>query len=147
MNSIIVGCSKRKRASQEPLAALDLYEGGCVPWIRRRADMQAHLRECVFILSAQHGLLGANDPILPYDHPLSLNRAGELRSLVWQAVQERILMPLMPAHLLIIAEPLYFLLLADMLAYTNRPLLHWIPDLSTNLTEVESMLNEWGWPQ
>jgi len=144
MNALIIGCSRRKTDSRLPCHALDLYQGGCVPSVRSRISPIPHLRQRVFILSAEHGLLGSDDLILPYDRVLTLERAEELRPSVARAVRQRILIPFAPPELLVVLEPLYFVLLADLL-FTDHPVLHWITDPITGWPNAVSLLDAWGW--
>lgn len=146
MNVTIVGCSRRKSDSKTPLPALDLYQGGCVPMIRSRVNGYPNFRSRVFILSAEYGLLQADDRIESYDRVLSAQRAEELRASVGHSVSARILRPFRPHGILVVVEPTYFILLADLLKDASRPAIHWIPDPDSGWPQAAAILDRWGWP-
>lgn len=147
MNVVIVGCSRRKFATTKPVAALDLYQGGCVPLIRPKIVRNPWLRSAVFILSAEHGLVRSDDLIHWYDRPLTLERAEMLRPLVMQSFVDRILHPLSPKEILVAVEALYFVMLADILTLDCQPVIHWIPSPVRNWDRAESTLDAWEWPK
>jgi hypothetical protein len=67
---VIVGCTARKALAPEPLPALELYNGGCVPPLRARLGGDPRLRARVRFLSAEHGLVTADTPLRTYDRRL-----------------------------------------------------------------------------
>lgn len=142
---VIVGCSAEKTATREALAALDLYDGGCVPALRERLGHRRELRDRVRFLSAEHGLITADTPLHSYDRPLDPPRASELRPRVWQRLQIELTGNAAPGSVLIIAEPLYLVLLADLLAVRERPVLHWIPDHAHGWPQAAAILDRWKW--
>ncbi len=73
---VIAGCSRRKLQTAVPVPALDLYQGGCIPALRARARETGWLRSRTWILSAEHGLVHANTPLLPYDRRMDGQRAA-----------------------------------------------------------------------
>lgn len=73
---VIAGCSRRKKPAAVPVPALELYQGGSIPWLRARLGEHPGLRQRVRILSAEHGLLTADSPVLPYDRPLRPRHRG-----------------------------------------------------------------------
>jgi hypothetical protein len=111
---VIVGCSRRKRATDVPVPALELYEGGCVPELRTRIGAHPQHRARVRVLSGEHGLLTADTPVLPYERPLDEHRIGELRPQVTATLLAEAIRDGMPRHLLLVAEPRYLSLLADL---------------------------------
>lgn len=142
---VIVGCCADKVATDLPLPALDLYNGGCVPPLRQRVGHRAGLRARVRFLSAQHGLISASTPLLPYDRPLDPKRATQLRPTVWAALRADVATTGMPDRVLVVAEPLYLVLLADLLAEPSRPRSIWIPDHAGGWPDAAAVLDEWGW--
>ncbi|MFC0037187.1 DUF6884 domain-containing protein [Actinomadura rayongensis] len=136
---VVVGCSRRKRTTAARLPALDLYEGGCVPALRARLGDRPELRARVRVLSAEYGLVRADDLLRPYDRRLDAARAARLRisaaaSLAdEQAVRE----------VLVAAEPLYLYLIADLLA--TGPRVWWTPE-PRDADYVNAVLDEWKWP-
>ena len=78
---LILSCSQRKHASQEPLPAIDRYNGPMFFVLRR------FLRECphqarsldVYILSAAYGLIPGDFPTALYDRKMNKSRAVELQ--------------------------------------------------------------------
>ena len=81
---LILSCSQRKRASNEPLPAIDRYNGPLFLVLRR------FLRECphkarlldVYILSAAYGLIPGDFPTAWYDRKINTARVDELQSQV-----------------------------------------------------------------
>jgi hypothetical protein len=142
---LIAGCSRRKAADAGPLAALELYDGGIAPQLRTRFGGNAALRRRIFFLSARHGLVTADTPLTPYDQQLTVERAHQLRTAVHRTLRPRINELGATARALVVAEPLYLVLLADLLADEDRPLLHWIPD-PRGWDETTAVLDEWNWP-
>ena len=78
---LILSCSQRKRETQEPLPAIERYNGPLFFVLRR------FLRECprqarqldVYILSAAYGLIPGNFPTAWYDQKINASRVAELR--------------------------------------------------------------------
>jgi hypothetical protein len=50
-----------------------------------------------------------------------------------------------PREVLVVAEPLYLVLLADLLALPARPRVHWIPDHAHGWAQARAVLDHWGW--
>jgi hypothetical protein len=50
-----------------------------------------------------------------------------------------------PREVLIVAEPLYLVLLADLLALPARPRVNWIPDPAHGWAQARSVLDQWEW--
>lgn len=144
MNAVIVGCSQRK-AGRGEYAALDLYEGGCVPQLRSRVNGHASLRDRVFILSARYGLVGANDRILSYDQHMTLARARELERSVGSALTGRVLVSC-PRELVVLVEPIYLAALAELFRADVRPQVHWFPDPAGDWPAACTVIDNWGWP-
>jgi hypothetical protein len=142
---VVVGCTARKAPTQGALPALELYEGGCVPALRARLGGQPRLRARVRFLSAEHGLVTADTPLHPYDRPLDLARAVQLRPAVMAALHREMTTGGVPREVLVVAEPLYLVLLADLLALPARPLVHWIPDQARGWPQASAVLDDWGW--
>ncbi|MGH9059786.1 MAG: DUF6884 domain-containing protein [Acidimicrobiales bacterium] len=142
---VIVGCTARKAATPGPLPALELYEGGCVPPLRARLGGQPRLRARVRFLSAEHGLVTADTSLHPYDRPLDPDRAVELRPAVIAALHREMTADGVPHEVLVVAEPLYLVLLADLLALPARPRVHWIPDHAHAWPQACAVLDQWGW--
>ena len=78
---LILSCSQRKHATQEPLPAIERYNGPLFFVLRR------FLRECprqarqldVYILSAVYGLIPGNFPTAWYDQKINASRVAELQ--------------------------------------------------------------------
>lgn len=142
---VIIGCTARKTSAPAPVPALELYNGGCVPLLRARLGGEPRLRARVRFLSAEHGLVTADTPLHPYDRPLNPDRAVELRPAVTAALTREMSTDGVPHEVLVVAEPLYLVLLADLLALPARPRLHWIPDPAHGWAQARAVLDEWGW--
>ncbi len=142
---VIVGCTARKAVTLGPLPALELYEGGCVPQLRARLGGGPQLRARVRFLSAEHGLVTADTPLHTYDRPLDPGRAVELRPAVMAALRREMTTEGVPHEVLVVAEPLYLVLLADLLALPARPRVHWVPDHAHGWPQARAVLDQWGW--
>ena len=81
---LILSCSQRKHETQEPLPAIERYNGPLFFVLRR------FLRECprqakqldVYILSAAYGLIPGDFPTAWYDQKINVARVAELQSQV-----------------------------------------------------------------
>jgi hypothetical protein len=144
MNAVLAGCSRRKRQGAPQVAALDLYEGGCVPALRSYVDARPRGRAGVFLLSARYGLLEADSVVSPYDQALDLPTAERLRSPVGREL-ERALRRLHAEEIVVLAEPLYLLLCADVLAAPGRPAVHWFADPAADFPRAVAVFERWGW--
>ncbi|GIG02094.1 DUF6884 domain-containing protein [Catellatospora citrea] len=142
---VVVACSKEKTLGRGALPALDLYDGGVVPPLRQWLGERPGLRSRVRFLSAQHGWITAETRLEPYDRPLDTARAEQLRPHVKQAVDAEITSHGMPEELLVVAEPLYLTLLADLLALPQRPRVFWIYDHAHGWPQAHAVLTDWGW--
>lgn len=142
---VLIGCSARKATTPGPLPALELYDGGCVPPLRTRLGGDPRLRARVRFLSAEHGLVTADTPLHTYDRPLDPDRAVALRPAVMSALHRDMAVDGVPHEILIVVEPLYLVLLADLLALPARPRLYWIPDPAHGWPQASAVLDQWGW--
>lgn len=140
---VIVGCSRRKADTQLPVPTLDLYQGGSIPWLRARTGCDTRLRARIQILSAAHGLVPADRPLLAYDRPMDLERAAELAPEITATLTRDWASTGRPQEILVIAEPLYLVPLAAILATPAR--VHWIADLR-DTAAAGVILDQWGWP-
>lgn len=144
MNLVVVGCSRRKLATAEPVPALELYQGGCFSALRARVG-PVYARERVRILSARHGLVRADEPLLPYDQPLNMARALGLQPAITESLCREWARDGWPEEVLAILEPLYMVCLAGILALPGRPLVRWVTDLSEGWAKAVAVLDGWGW--
>lgn len=145
MNAIIVGCSQRKAGCGE-YAALDLYEGGCLPQLRSRVHAHPSLRDRIFILSARYGLVGANDLIASYDQHMTLARARELTCSIGNALTGRVLVAPHPCELVVLVEPIYLAALTELFRADVRPQVHWFPEPAEDWPAACNVIDSWGWP-
>jgi hypothetical protein len=142
---IIAGCSRRKTTTIPPAPALELYAGGIAPQLRARFGGRPELLQRIFFLSARHGLVGADTRLHPYDQPLTPERAADLRPSVYRMLRWHLDELGVAARLLVVAEPLYLVLLTDLLADEDRPIVRWIPD-PRGWNAAAAVLDEWNWP-
>ncbi|KUO04813.1 DUF6884 domain-containing protein [Streptomyces caeruleatus] len=142
---VLAACSRRKTDTIVPVPVLELYAGGIAPQLRERVGDQPDLRQRVFFLSARHGLVGADTPLLPYDQALTAEHASVLRPTVHRQLRWRLDALDVRARLLVVAEPLYLVLIADLLADEDRPFMHWIPD-PRGWSQAAAVLDDWNWP-
>ncbi len=160
-NLVIAGCSRRKLDTAIPVPALELYQGGCIPTLRARLGPRPRFRQRVRILSARHGLVSADRALLPYDEPLTLERAialqpavlAELTSQLGLAGSSTSTEGGSPIELLALLEPLYLVPLAGLLALPgpSRPRIRWVPDPggageAGGWPAAAAILDAWGWP-
>jgi len=87
---LILGCSEAKRSGNEPLPALERYNGPTFRVVRRfLADADPALHDVdTYVLSAQYGLITAGECIADYDQRMTTMRAAELRPKVVSQLQE-----------------------------------------------------------
>ncbi|WP_020501074.1 DUF6884 domain-containing protein [Sciscionella marina] len=132
---IILNCSREKLVTSAPVAALDLYQGACVPQARDHFAANPARRARIRILSAAHGLLRPEKAISTYDHRLT-NRVDAVR------LHERTVSGQLDAelaetpslrHMLIVVEPLYLLALQRVFDHLDR------------LDQIAIIPDPWGW--
>ena len=140
---LIAGCSRRKTATAVPVPALELYQGGCIPALRARAGTRRSLRGRIRILSAEHGLVTADTPLLPYDRELDAGRAAQLLPAVARAIAGAGIRAGQGTELLVIAGPAYLALVAAALP-AGTPAV-WVPD-PYDWARAAVVLDRWGWP-
>lgn len=77
---LILACSATKRPEPHPLPAIDRYDGPFYRVLRKAVRERAGLGDQlhILILSAQHGILAADNLILNYDRRMDRGRAQEL---------------------------------------------------------------------
>jgi hypothetical protein len=141
---VIAGCSRRKTTTSRPLPALELYQGGCIPMLRARLGASPPHRARIRILSAPHGLITAETPLLTYDHALDPGMARALRPAVTAALHADAALSGAVREVLVVAEPLYLTLLTALLAAPTR--IHWIDDVRHGWSQAAHVLDQWGWP-
>lgn len=141
---LLAGCSRRKAAASCPLPALELYTGGIAPQLRARFGRHPQLRQRIFFLSARHGLVAADNRLSPYDEPLTPAQADALRPVVHRTLRWQLAELGTRPQLLVVAEPLYLVLLADLLSGPDRPPVRWIPD-PRGWEQTATVLTEWNW--
>jgi hypothetical protein len=143
---VIVGCSRRKASTVEPIAALDLYQGGVVPCLRARVAGRPALRSRIRIISAEHGLVRADTRLLPYDRRIDRARARELRPVVNAAVRQDAVIGRIPTHVLVVAEPPYLHTLLDLPRILTPAQVEWIDDPANGWSAADAILTDWSWP-
>jgi hypothetical protein len=81
MRLLILKCSNRKRGGEEPLPAIDRYDGPLWQVLRSFRREQPLFADDIdiYVLSAAYGLISAFDPIPWYDRTMAPERADELR--------------------------------------------------------------------
>ncbi|MFD5089830.1 DUF6884 domain-containing protein [Amycolatopsis thailandensis] len=144
---IILSCSRRKIVTAAPVAALDLYQGGCIPSAREHFAADAALRARIRIISGAHGLLRPETLISTYDHRLTTR--AEATRLHEQTVAAQLDAELAetpsPRHVLILVEPLYLHALQRVFDHTARfRQITIIPDPSAWHDGLPH-LRDWGW--
>lgn len=92
MTSLLVqSCSATKNQVTEPTRALDVYDGYFFRIIKKAKREEAFESDIdICILSAEYGLIDAEDEITTYDRRMTTSRAEELRDQVTDAIHKRI---------------------------------------------------------
>jgi hypothetical protein len=140
---VIAGCSSRKLPAASPVPALELYQGGCVPALREAVASWAQLRARTWIISAEHGLLHADAPLLPYDRRMDIARALSLLGPVNQTLHEDFARHGRPSAVLVIAEPVYQLALISLSVLTAQSRVTWIDDPAAGWEQAAALLDSW----
>jgi hypothetical protein len=144
-NVVVVGCSARKLITDVPVPALELYQGWCFPQLRARVGNCQALRQQVAVLSARHGLISADTPLLPYDQPLTADRAAAIAPSAVRALAHR-LAAASGGELLVLLEPDYLRLLLPAVLAGPSSATHWIASPDLEWPRAEAVLTRWGWP-
>lgn len=144
---IILNCSREKLVTSVPIAALELYQGACVPNAREHFAADPARRARIRILSAAHGLLRPENAISTYDHRLT-NRAEAVRlhevTVSAQLDAELAETPSL-RRMLILVEPLYLLALQRVFDHLDRfDQIAIIPD-PWGWRDGLTHLQQWGW--
>ena len=87
---LILGCTEAKRHDDGELSALERYNGPTFQVLRRfLEEAESELKDVdVYVLSAKHGLIAADEPIESYDRRMTPARAIELRPGVSDRLRE-----------------------------------------------------------
>jgi cytoplasmic iron level regulating protein YaaA (DUF328/UPF0246 family) len=98
MRIALVSCVKKKRSSAAP--ARDLYLSQLFLGLRDYAESHA---DTWYILSAEHGMLGPDDVIAPYER--TLNTMSKQERVVWAGCVQKQLAEVLPtdAQIIILA--------------------------------------------
>ena len=140
---IIAGCSRRKLQTALPVPALDLYQGSCIPALHARTQETGWLRSRTWILSAEHGLLHADAALLPYDRRMDEQRATWLRPAVCRCLLDEFRQHGVPREVLVIAESLYQLALADLASVAGANRVHWVDDPAREWEKASAVISTW----
>ncbi|MGH3154972.1 MAG: DUF6884 domain-containing protein [Streptosporangiaceae bacterium] len=141
---IIAGCSRRKMATATPVRALELYQGGCIPALRTYINARPGLRARVWIISAAHGLVHADTPLLPYDQRMDTRRAMDIRPQVDQALRLACQRDGTPGQVLVLAEPVYLLALAGLSGIPGGCQVHLILAPAAGWPGAAAILDTWS---
>lgn len=141
---VIAGCSRRKARTAVPVPALSLYQGGCIPALRSRIEAWPQLRARTWIISAGHGLVHADMPLLPYDRRMDPGRAADLRGGVSRTLDEEFRLHGAPPGVLVIAEPAYQLALASLPGLVSGLPACWVSDPAGGWPDAEAFLDRWS---
>ncbi|MBK8989768.1 MAG: hypothetical protein IPM39_27530 [Chloroflexi bacterium] len=89
---LILSCSRAKHGAPELLPAVQRYTGPMYQVLRRylREKPEEAATLIIYILSARHGLIDSQTPILPYDQKMTPARAAELHTAVLHKVEQEI---------------------------------------------------------
>jgi len=140
---VIAGCSRRKLQTAVPVPALDLYQGGCIPALRALAQESSWLRSRTWILSAEHGLLHADALLMPYDRRMDEQRAALLRTAACRHLREEFRQRGLAREVLVIAEPLYQLALADLVSLAGADRVRWVGDPAREWDQASAVISTW----
>jgi hypothetical protein len=143
---VIAGCSRRKLTTASPVPALELYQGWCIPALRARAARQPTLRTRIWIISAEHGLIHADTPLLPYDRRITPDRAMALRPGAEQRLREAFTRDGVPPAVIVIAGPAYQSVLAALPSLAGAGRVHWFSTPVDGWADAEAILDRWSPP-
>lgn len=81
---LIIGCSKRKRQDDGLLSAINRYDGPLFRVLRKFSRVRSRHRRHIdiYVLSAEFGLIPADQPIPNYDRKMTAKRSLELAPIV-----------------------------------------------------------------
>lgn len=89
---LILNCSRYKQQSEEPMAAIDRYDGPKFRMLRGYLcdpiSCEDHLT--ILILSAKFGLIASHEIIPDYDLRMTEKRAWQLRPQILRSIQEHL---------------------------------------------------------
>lgn len=85
----VLSCSNRKSGQSGP--AWQVYDGPAYRVLRASGFPRTLPGLTVAVLSAEHGLINAHDPLTPYDRRMDRTRAAELIATDRATVAERVL--------------------------------------------------------
>jgi hypothetical protein len=135
-----VAGGRQLRGAHHSLPALDLYDSPPVIALRHRLGGTPAYRQRIRILSPRHGLLHPDAKLYPHRHSLSWQNALNLREHLIPQLQQ-----IPTAHLLLIANPLWLLVLAPILAWPHRPTISWYTEADDDWPNAHTVLDQWGW--
>jgi hypothetical protein len=128
--------------------AFDLYQGGCVPQLRRRLGGSPAHRARVRFVSAAHGVLHADTQLLPDHRPMTAELVATLRPYVREKLFAEFARDGVPREVLVLLEYPHAQLIIDIFwipgrrpytaLSTLRPAEHW--------PSANAVLDRWGWP-
>lgn len=138
---VIVGETSCQRSRIRELPALDLYEGSCFAPLRARVGSSLLHRRRIFVLTTRYGLVGANEPLRPYE-PIRFSSDSLKRALrrplhgylALCPVQEMLL--LLPTH--------YLDVLPRVTGHVGE--VHTVVDPVGGWPQAAGLLDRWGWP-
>lgn len=145
---IFVSATAGQREQRELVKAWELYQGGCLPYLRQRlADYPAH-RGRVRLISAEYGLLHPHTMVPPSRRLMTEERAAQLRPRARAALLDEAARYGVPREVVMVTEPPYHLVVTDIyriagtLPHTSlctaRPDEAW--------PKAAAVLDDWGWP-
>lgn len=87
---LILGCTEAKRKDDDDLPAWERYNGPTFQVMRRfLREAEPQLQDVdIYILSAEYGLIDADQPVADYDRRMTTARAAELRPEVSKRLRE-----------------------------------------------------------
>lgn len=94
------------------------------------------------VLSGKHGLVPAETPLLPYDQPLTPDRAAHLRPGIHRAWVQQTQHAVVD-ELLLLLESAYLELIAPSLLRHPPAVAHWIPDPTQAWEHATAVLARW----
>jgi len=141
---VIAGCSRRKLVTASPVPALELYQGWCIPGLRARAAHRPALRARTWIISAEHGLIHADTPLLTYDRRMCPARALALRPEAEHRLREAFRRDGVPPAVVVIAGPAYQEILSGLPALAGAGRVHWFSTPVAGWASAEAILDRWS---
>ncbi|SDT74498.1 hypothetical protein [Actinoplanes derwentensis] len=146
---IFVSATAGIRDQDTLVSAWNLYQGGCLPQLRKRLDGHPQHRSRVRLVSAEYGLLHPDTSVPPPSiREMTEELAGQLRPQARTMLLEEFGRYGLPREVMLLVEFPYHHVVKDIFrlpGMTPRTSLG-IPHPAEHWTLIAAVLDRWGWP-